>query len=155
MLDEIEARRRLIEATPPGKIIRLPLIEALGATAACTLRAGVPLPGFDNSQMDGYAVRSGDAVAGAVLRVVGTQFAGLDTGQSPVQPGTAVRVFTGAPLPSGADAVVMQEDVEVAGAEIRLRVDAAPGEFVRRRGADLCEGQIILREGDRLTPARL
>jgi molybdopterin molybdotransferase len=155
MLEESEARRRLIEATPLGKITPVPLEAALGATAAVTVRARVALPGFDNSQMDGYAVRSSDAVAGAVLHVVGRRFAGEESGGGTVGPGTAVRIFTGAPLPPGADAVVMQEDVEPAGETIRLRVGAGPGEFVRRRGADLCEGQIVLREGDRLTPARL
>jgi molybdopterin molybdotransferase len=155
MLDETEARRRLIEATPLGSTSRVSLLEALGATAAEMLRATVPLPGFDNSQMDGYAVRSRDAVPDRVLRVVGQQFAGVEAQGIHVEAGTAVRVFTGAPLPPGADAVVMQEDVEVCGEGIRLRVHAAPEEFVRRRGADLCEGQLILQEGDVLTPARL
>lgn len=126
MLEESEARRRLIEATPLGKITPVPLEAALGATAAVTLRARVALPGFDNSQMDGYAVRSSDAVAGAVLHVVGRRFAGEESGGGTVGPGTAVRIFTGAPLPPGADAVVMQEDVESAGETIRLRVGAGP-----------------------------
>jgi molybdopterin molybdotransferase len=104
--------------------------------------------------MDGYAVRAQDALAGAVLRVTGEQPAGLDLG-TVVEEGTAIRIFTGAPLPRGADAVVMQEDVDVTGSEIRLREGAASGEFIRRRGADLCAGQIMLRQGDKLTPARI
>ncbi len=155
MLEESEARRRLIEATPLGTICQVSLLEALGASAAETLRATVPLPGFDNSQMDGYALRSAEAMPGNVLRVVGQQFAGREDGSFQVESGTAVRVFTGAPLPRGADAVIMQEDVELCGDGIRLRVGAMPDEFVRRRGADLCEGQFILQEGDVLTPARL
>jgi len=154
MLEETEARRRLIEATPLGTVSEVPLAEALGAASAAMLRAVIPVPAFDNCQMDGYAVRSAEAIAGGVLRLVGEQPAGLDLG-TVVEPGTAIRVFTGAPLPRGADAVVMQEDVDASAAEIRLRETSEADEFVRRRGADLCEGQLVLREGDRLTPGRL
>jgi len=154
MLEETEARRRLIEATPLGSVSEISLVSALGAVSAVDLRAVIPVPVFDNCQMDGYAVRSADAIAGRVLQLAGEQPAGLDLG-TVVEPGTAVRVFTGAPLPRGADAVVMQEDVDAFAAEIHLRETTEPDEFVRRRGADLCEGQVVLREGDRLTPGRL
>jgi molybdopterin molybdotransferase len=154
MLEETEARRRLLQATPLGRVSEVSVNEALGAVVAHDLRAVVPVPAFDNSQMDGYAVRAVDACLGATLRITGEQPAGLDLGLH-VEPGGAIRIFTGAPLPQGADAVVMQEDVDALPDQIRIREAAAPGEFVRRRGADLCLGQVILRQGESLTPARI
>jgi molybdopterin molybdotransferase len=111
--------------------------------------ARVSLPRFDNSSMDGYAVRAADAVAGAVLRVIGEQPAGPDQGLK-IEAGTAVRVYTGAPIPRGANAVVMQEDCDLQGGEVTVRESAAPGEFIRLRGGDLCEGQKIAEAGARL-----
>jgi molybdopterin molybdotransferase len=122
--------------------------------------ATVPHPGFDQSAMDGYAARHQDAVAGAILRVVGEQPAGVSRGLS-VGPGEVVRVFTGAPLPAGATAVVMQEDAEAVaahggvGGAVRVAAAAVEGEFVRRRAEDLCVGQVLLRAGDEVTPQRV
>ncbi|CAN5244311.1 molybdopterin molybdotransferase MoeA [soil metagenome] len=127
------------------------LHEVLGRYLAIDVRATVPIPGFDNSAMDGFAVRSADAGAGAVLRVTGEQPAGSDR-RLRVGPGEAVRIFTGAPLPAGADAVVMQEDTRPGGGDglVEIVEAVAAGEFVRRRGADLCEGQMVIRRGKRL-----
>jgi molybdopterin molybdotransferase len=111
--------------------------------------ARISLPRFDNSSMDGYAVRAADAVAGGVLRVAGEQPAGPDLGLK-VEPGTAVRVYTGAPIPDGADAVIMQEDCDRKGDHLTIRESVSPGEFIRRRGGDLCEGQKIAEAGVRL-----
>ena len=109
-----------------------------------TISAGrIALPSFDNSAMDGYAVVASSCVVGARLRVVGEQPAGADRKLS-IRAGEALRIFTGAPLPSGADAVVMQEDVAVENDEIVLKTKVAPGEFLRRRGADVAEGQKLL-----------
>jgi molybdopterin molybdotransferase len=83
--------------------------------------------------------------------VIGEQPAGLDRRLS-VGPGEAIRIFTGAPLPTGADAVVMQEEVTVQGTEIALQTSVGAGEFVRRRGGDIAEGQRMLARGDRITP---
>jgi molybdopterin molybdotransferase len=156
MLEEAEARARILEEVDPGTPEWFPLESALGLRAASGLRARVALPGFDNAQMDGFAVRSGDVRPESVLRVVGTQPAGGDL-RLRVGPGEAVRIFTGAPLPEGADAVVMQEDVEVLpdASGIRVRGAVASGEFVRRRGADLCSGQIVVGVGECLTPPRI
>jgi molybdopterin molybdotransferase len=99
--------------------------------------------------MDGYAVRAADAVNGGVLRVLGEQAAGPDL-RLKVEAGTAVRVYTGAPIPIGANAVVMQEDCDRQGDQLTIREAVAPGEFIRVRGGDLCEGQKIAESGVRL-----
>ena len=86
--------------------------------------------------------------------MVGEQPAGIDL-RLQCQPGHAIRIFTGAPMPAGADAVIMQEDVEREGDAIVCREPVERGESVRRAGADLCPGQIILRRGDKITPGRI
>ena len=127
----------------------MPLIGAHDRFAASDIFAGVSLPRFDNSAMDGYAVVAATCGEGKSLRVVGEQPAGLDRGLR-VEPGQAVRLFTGAPIPAGADAVVMQEDVRLVGAEIFVNTKVEPGEFIRRRGCDVSEGQKIVDAGTRL-----
>ena len=109
---------------------------------------------FDNSAMDGYAVIASCCEPGARLRVVGEQPAGLNRGLA-LRHGEAIRIFTGAPMPEGADAVVMQEDVERIGDEILLHERAQPGEFVRRKGGDVTTGQTIVRKGERLRPQNI
>jgi molybdopterin molybdotransferase len=99
--------------------------------------------------MDGYAVVASSCKNGARLRVIGEQPAGPDR-KLRIDCGETVRIFTGAPIPEGADAVVMQEDVSHDGAAIRVNVDVEPGEFIRRRGCDLAEGQMILARGERI-----
>lgn len=153
MISETEARKRVLDAVVAGPWVELPLLQALGRHAAVDVLASVPLPGFDNSMMDGYAVRNGDFQSPA-LQVVGEQPAGKDRGLH-CGPGQAIRIFTGAPLPTGADAVIMQEDVDRHGDHIVCREPVVPGENVRRAGADLCVGQIILRKGESLTPGRI
>src|SRR5262249_32510783 len=104
---------------------------------------------FDNSAMDGYAVVAGSCKKGVRLRVIGEQRAGPDR-KLRVSDGETVRIFTGATLPQGADAIVMQEDVTRRGTNIRVNVDVDAGDFVRRRGCDLAEGQMILAKGERI-----
>tara|TARA_R110002096_G_scaffold135954_3_gene288227 strand:- start:286 stop:1500 length:1215 start_codon:yes stop_codon:yes gene_type:complete len=155
MLEEAEARSRILEATSLGEIEDIALGEALGRFSARDILATTALPGFDNSQMDGYAVRAAEAQKDAELTLVGEQPAGPRIPLT-VNPGEAVRIFTGAPMPAGADAVVMQEDVDrIDETRIRINESAEPGEFVRREGSDLCAGQKILCQGDRLNPARI
>lgn len=129
----------------PGRSV--PLFDSLGKFAAQDLLAHRPLPPFDNSAMDGYAVQSASSQKGARLRVVGEQPAGADRGLT-IGPGEALRIFTGAPLPAGADAVVMQEDVKREGESILIECAVERGEFIRRKGADLAEGQKILARGE-------
>jgi molybdopterin molybdotransferase len=152
MLSEAEAVAAVL-----GKVMPLPiegalLIESLGRFAARDVRALRSLPAFDNSAMDGYAVQAASCQTGARLRVAGEQAAGADRGLS-IGAGEALRIFTGAPLPAGADAVIMQEDVTLEGETILANDGVEAGEFVRRRGSDLAEGQTILTAGEPITPA--
>lgn len=126
------------------------LLDSLGRFSASELRATRALPPFDNSAMDGYAVQAASCGVGARLRVSGEQPAGPARGLT-IGAGEAIRIFTGAPLPAGADAVIMQEDVVREGESIVAQSAAEPGEFIRRQGSDLACGQQILARGAPLT----
>ena len=158
MLTEDEARVRILAAVEPLPSRMLSLRDALGCFATREGRASQSLPAFDNSAMDGYAVAFPANVStlppGTKLVVHGEQAAGPDRGLR-AEPGIAVRIFTGAPVPAGAVAVVMQEDVERDGGEIVLREEVTAGEFIRRAGGDLARGQRLFDPGSRLTPQRL
>jgi molybdopterin molybdotransferase len=154
MISEEEARARILETirTLPERSVSLS--EALDCFSAQDILVRLPLPNFDNSAMDGYAVVASSCRKGGRLRVIGQQPAGPDR-QFRISPGEAARIFTGAPVPRGSDAVVMQEDVTRDGDEIVLNVDVEAGEFVRKRGCDLGEGQKILSKGERIRAATL
>jgi len=152
IISEEEARAKILETIRPLPPRRLSISKALDCFAAEDYFARLPLPNFDNSAMDGYAVVASSCAPGKRLRVIGEQAAGLDQ-QLRASAGDAVRIFTGAPIPAGADAIVMQEDVTREGGEIVVNVDVDPGEFVRRRGCDLGEGQKILARGERIRAA--
>jgi molybdopterin molybdotransferase len=128
------------------------LSQVLHCFAAENYFARLPLPGFDNSAMDGYAVIASSCRKGQRLRVTGEQPAGSDR-KLRVSAGEAVRIFTGAPIPDGADAIVIQEDVTREEAEIVIKMDVEVGEFIRQRGCDLAEGQKMLSKGDRIGAA--
>jgi molybdopterin molybdotransferase len=154
MISETDARAKVLEAVRPLPARRMSILQALDHFAAEDYLARLPLPMFDNSAMDGYAVIASDCKSGSRLRVIGEKPAGTDR-QLRVSNGTTVRIFTGAPMPTGADAVVMQEDVARNGDEIVINVDVDVDEFVRKRGCDLGEGQKILGKGDRILATRL
>jgi molybdopterin molybdotransferase len=145
--DALAAVLARVSALPSGKAS---LINSLGRFATQDAFASRPLPAFDNSAMDGYAVQAASCRAGAKLRVVGEQPAGADC-RLTIGKGEAIRIFTGAPLPAGADAIIMQEDVTREGATVVAQSGVEPGEFVRRKGCDLTTGQKILARGERLT----
>ena len=147
MISEEEALAAVLEKVSPLSPRKAALLDSLGHFAAGDVWAQRPLPPFDNSAMDGYAVQSASCRAGAKLRVTGEQPAGADRCLT-IQAGEAIRIFTGAPMPAGADAVIMQEDVTREGAAIVAQCDVEPGEFVRPKGADLAEGQRILARGE-------
>lgn len=149
MISEDEARRRILEKITPLDERIVPVGAALDCFAGQDYFARLPLPVFDDSAMDGYAVVASSCKKGGRLRVIGVQPAGPDR-KLRVSQGEAVRIFTGAPLPQGADAIVMQEDVTRDGTNISLNVDVDAGEFVRQRGCDLAEGQMILAKGERI-----
>lgn len=149
MISEEEARNRILETVSPTPERTVPLSAALGCFSARSVNAGLSLPAFDNSAMDGYAIVASSSNKGARLQVIGEQPAGVDR-QLRISPGEAVRIFTGAPIPGGADAVVMQEEATREGDEIVVNVDVHRGEFIRRRGCDLADGQKILSRGERI-----
>jgi molybdopterin molybdotransferase len=149
VISEEEARRRVLQSVGLLGERTVPLSSALGSFSARDVVAGLPLPIFDNSAMDGYAVVASSSGKGARLKVIGEQPAGVDR-ELRISPGEAVRIFTGAPIPGGADAVVMQEDTTREADEVVVNVGVDLGGFIRRRGCDLAEGQKILARGERL-----
>lgn len=127
-------------------------LDGAGRVLATDLRSGLNVPPADNTQMDGYAVRVADlkGVLGARLRVAQR----IPAGQlgAKLEPGTAARIFTGAFIPEGADAVVMQEQVRVDGDHVVLEHLPRAGEWVRRAGEDIAQDSVVLDAGTRLTP---
>lgn len=155
MLSEEEALAKIVAAVLPLPSARVSLGKSLGQFSASELAATVPLPSFDNSSMDGYAVISRDAKKGACLKIAGEQPAGPSRNLR-VRSGEAIRIFTGAQIPAGADSVVMQEETERDGDTVLINAEkTVAGEFVRKAGGDLAIGQHILQRGQQLTPARL
>lgn len=130
------------------------LVDAVGRVLAAPVVATFDSPRSDVSMMDGYAVRDGEAMIGAGFEVIGTSAAGARFGGS-VGVGQAVRVFTGAAVPAGADRVVIQEDVAIDGD--RMTIVEAPGgaRFVRAAGSDFRSGEVVVAAGTRLTPGAL
>lgn len=137
----------LAGAHPVREIEELSTLEATGRVLARAQRSTMNVPTLDNSAMDGYAVRVAD---GSKLKVAQRIMAG-SVGQ-PLQAGTAARIFTGAPIPPGADAIVMQEHCTVANDEVVLNRRPKPGEWIRRIGSDIRSGAEILPAGRRLRP---
>jgi molybdopterin molybdotransferase len=155
VISEEEARARILSAVSPLPATEVSLGDALDRFAATDLFATIPLPPFDNSAMDGYAVVAKSAAKEARLKIVGEQPAGASKNLS-LSAGEAVRIFTGAAIPTGADAVVMQEETKREVDFVLIRAEQiAAGDFVRKAGADLAVGQQILKRGDQMRPATL
>jgi molybdopterin molybdotransferase len=154
MISETDACAKILEAVGPLPPRKMSILQALDHFAAEDYFARLPLPMFDNSAMDGYAVLASDCKSGSRLHVIGEQPAGVDR-KLRVSNGEAIRIFTGAPMPAGANAIVMQEDVARTGDEIVVNIDVDVDEFVRKRGCDLGEGQKILGKGERIVATRL
>ncbi|MGA1461851.1 MAG: gephyrin-like molybdotransferase Glp [Steroidobacteraceae bacterium] len=152
-----DARQRIIATVGrPEDAETLPLGRADGRVLARQLTADVEVPPFDNSAMDGYALHGSvlPATGEASLRQVGTAWAGRPF-QGHVGPGECVRIMTGAPMPTGTDTVIMQEQVRVEGEQVTIRAGHRPGEHRRLAGESLARGAQILAAGTRLTPAHL
>ncbi|PDV89783.1 molybdopterin molybdenumtransferase MoeA [Rhizobium sp. H4] len=151
-----EARNRLLSrAKPVAASETLPLAEAEGRVLAVDLTAGLTQPPFNASAMDGYALRREDAPEpGAVLKVIGTSAAGHGF-EGTVGHGEAVRIFTGAPVPPGADSVLLQEDAEKIEDGIRTNSPVRQGQHIRPRGQDFVEGEAVLSAGTVLDFSRL
>src|SRR4051794_8868656 len=137
----------LARAQPVSDVEEVPALEATGRVLARTQRSTMNVPPLDNSAMDGYAVRVAD---GPKLKVAQRIMAG-SVGE-PLAPGTAARIFTGAPIPAGADAVVMQEYCTVEGDRLTLNRPPQPAQWIRRVASDIAKGAEILAAGKRLAP---
>ncbi len=140
-----EALGRITGAFTPLPALRVPLASALGLVLADDIVAADDIPAFDNSAMDGYAVRAAD-IGDATELAVGEQ----------VSEGTVVKVMTGQPIPEGADAVVPWERTdELGGGRVRIRGPVEPGRFVRPRAEDVRSGDVVSRAGTRVGPVEV
>lgn len=146
LLRELAAARRM-------PVESLATARADGRVLAADVVAEVSLPAFDNSAMDGFALRHADAARGR-LRLVGEQFAGR-ADAAPLGEGECVRITTGAPLPPGADTILMRELAREADGWVSFEAAPAPGSYVRRAGEDVRGGDVVLRAGHVLTAARI
>lgn len=152
-----DAKRFVLDslATPSPEMLALE--DVLGCVAGDELLARELVPGFSNSSMDGFALRSVDTASGsATLRIVGAVYAG-DASSPNVGSGEAARIMTGAPLPEGADCVCMKEEatLDPSGEMVRIARTFSAGEFVRLPGDDVKIGQVLVVAGDELSPAKL
>lgn len=155
MIDEPEAIEWILSSTCSSEREEVSLVDGAGRYLLEDVRATIALPGFDQSVMDGYALCSADLPnCGGRLRISGINAAGISA-PGKLETGEAMRIYTGAPLPSGADAVVMQEDVQVEGGELIVGEGVESGDYTRRRGDMTCCGQRIAGAGQRLDPAAL
>jgi len=140
--------------TPLNATETVPLLQAFSRVTAHDLVSPLDVPGFDNSAMDGYAVRLAELTDGAVLPVAGKAFAGQPFND--VWPaGTCIRIMTGAPVPEGCDAVVMQEQTEQSDGGVRFIAQVKSGQNIRRRGEDIANGAVVFPAGTRLTVAEV
>ena len=154
-----EAQAIVLDAAAPLGSETLPCDAALGRVLAEAVHSGRTLPPADCSAMDGYAVRAADlagasAAAPVALPVV-TEVAAGGAGDRPLQTGEAARIFTGAPVPGGADTVVRQEDTEADGERVSIRIAPPRADNVRFAGEDVNAGDLVLEAGMRLGPAQL
>lgn len=151
-----EALAAMLPSFVPREAVDVPLAEALGRTLAAQLVATLDQPAFDHSAMDGYAVRAADIVGASenspsTLPLAGESRAG---GAAPgaLASGKAMRIFTGAPLPAGADAVVAQEDTSVDGDHVQIRFASQAGRHIRARASDFSAGDLLLEVGTHVGP---
>jgi molybdopterin molybdotransferase len=152
----VEMQREILDTVPRLDTKRIGIREALGLVLAGDVVAPHDLPPFANSAMDGYAVRAVDVADPPVdLPVVESVAAGAEPTRT-VEPGTAIKIMTGAPLPAGANAVVKVEDTETSDAgTVRILAGAPAGTAVRLAGGDVVAGELVLTSGTRLGPAHL
>src|SRR6185503_15659570 len=138
----------LAGAKPVGEIEEVPTMRAAGRVLARDQTSGMDVPPMDNSAMDGYAVRLADLKASLKLKVAQRIAAG-SVGKA-LEAGTAARIFTGAPIPPGADAIVMQEHTSFEKDFVSIKNTPTPGEWIRRVGSDIKKGGTILKAGKKL-----
>jgi molybdopterin molybdotransferase len=159
MLSVDEALATVLNNVAPLGAERIPIIEALGRILAEEIHSSRDIPAFDNSAMDGYAVRSGDIAEASEsnpvrLKVLETVGAGVMPSKR-IAAGQAVRTMTGAPIAEGADAIVPVERTQETGSEVEILASAEPRAFVRPRGEDVSRGDLVISAGKALTPSDL
>jgi molybdopterin molybdotransferase len=145
---EEAVKRILATATPDRATVHRPLLESLGAVLAADIRSQIDVPRGDNSAMDGYALRAADAVASMPV----SQRIAAGTVGEELETGTAARIFTGAEIPPGADAVVMQENCTEEAGRVSVKGVVTAGQNVRPRGQDIRAGETVLSTGRLLQP---
>jgi molybdopterin molybdotransferase len=154
MLSVEQAQAEILGRARPLPTERVDIVAALGRVLAEPIRSTRRIPPWPNSSMDGYAVRAMDTRPAATLKVIDRVVAGALPTRT-VGAGEATRIFTGAPMPSGADAVVPQEDVDARDGVIALRGAVEPGAFVRPAGEDVREGDLVLEPGRPIGPPEI
>ena len=154
LLPVADAIAAIVQRVPAPVAETVPLTAAAGRVLLAPVIAAHNQPPFDASSMDGYAVRAADIVSGHRLAIIGVSQAGVGFAGS-VGAGECVRIFTGAPVPTGADAVIMQEEATAADSFVTFSAAAAPGKNIRVQGNDFRAGQTLLATGMRLGPMQL
>ncbi|HEY2606790.1 molybdopterin molybdotransferase MoeA [Paraburkholderia sp. RL18-103-BIB-C] len=156
MLATAEALATLLGAASPiAGTESIPTLDALNRVLSADVTSPLDVPPMNTSAMDGYAIRTADLARAGGNRLPVSQRIPAGHAPTPLTPGTAARIFTGATVPSGADAIVMQEQTEAAGAEVTILHTPQAGEWITVQGADIRSGSIILPAGTRLTPQAL
>ena len=151
LLSVEDALERMLESIEPLPSANIPLVRAHGRVLCENASARRSHPAFDVSAMDGYAVRGDDVTrAGTSLLLVGSLAAGDERTGAAIKAGEAMRIFTGARLPRGADAILIQENAQQNGKRVTFSQIAQPGRYIRRRGSDFSEGAELLSAGHRL-----
>ena len=159
MISADEALRIVLENVTPLGIERVPILAGLGRVLAEEIRSPRDIPGFDNSAMDGYAVRAADVAAASEAKPVSlTVLETVGAGTMPtrrVEPGTAIRTMTGAPIAAGADAIIQVERTRGVDSKVEILAPAEARSFIRPRGEDLREGELVMSAGKVLAASDL
>ncbi len=150
-----EHLQRVLDDLAPLTAAEVPLIDALGLSLADDVTSGLSLPRFDNSAMDGYAVRVGDLTSVPVTLPVAGAIGAGQAGVDVLEPGTVAKIMTGAPLPEGADAVVPYEWTDRGAEQVLIEQTPAVSQHVRYAGEDVREGDVVLGAGTVLEPRHL
>jgi molybdopterin molybdotransferase len=154
MISFEDARRTILDKVAPAGVERVLLLDAVGRIIAADFAAPCDMPRWDNSAMDGFAVRSADCTPGAILTVTDYIPAGVSSDDA-VQPGCAARIMTGAPIPAGADAVVPFEETEAGEGTVKLLQQVREKDHIRFRGEDVATGEPVVARGTLIAPPQV
>lgn len=146
--------RILSQGSPVRDTEQVDILDALGRVLAEDVRSQIDVPGYDNSAMDGYAVRVSDCTEEGINLPISQRIPAGSVGEA-LKPGTAARIFTGAPVPSGADAVVMQEQCEADDNSVSINASLRAGQNIRKAGEDISAGSVILERGKKIRAQEL